>query len=96
MASRILDKIRARVRSRQYVMTLHAEEEMEEDGFEIYDVEHALLTGTIIGRQTDRRTKERKYLIRGRSVDDDRDAVVLVKLGPIDLLVIVTVYADES
>ena len=59
MVSRILDQIRARARSRQYVMTFHAEEEMEEDGFEIYDVEHALLTGTIIERQTDRRTKER-------------------------------------
>ena len=77
-------------------MTLHAEEEMEEDGFAIYDVEHALLTGRIVGRQTDRRSKERKYLIRGRSADDARDAVVLVKFGPIDLLVIVTVYADQS
>ena len=77
-------------------MTFHAEEEMEEDRFEIDDVEHALLTGAIIERQTDRRTKERKYLIRGRNADDDRDVVVLVKLGPIDLLVIVTVYADES
>ena len=94
--SRILDKIRARVRSRQYVMTLHAEEEMEEDGFAIYDVENALLTGRIVGRQTDRRSKERKYLIRGRSADDTRDAVVLVRFGPIDLHVIVTVYADES
>ena len=96
MPSRILDKIRARVRFRQYVMTLHAEEEMEEDGFAIYDVENAILTGRIIGRQTDRRSKERKYLIRGRCADDARDAVVLVKFGPIDLLVIVTVYADES
>ena len=77
-------------------MTLHAEEEMEEDGFAIYDVENALLTGRIVGRQTDRRSKERKYLIRGRSADDARDAFVLVKFGPIDLLVIVTVYADES
>ena len=52
----ILEKIRARVRSRQYVMTLHAEEEMEEDGFAIYDVENALLTGRVVGRQTDRRS----------------------------------------
>lgn len=50
MPSRILEKIRARVRARQYVMTLHAEEEMEQDGFSIFDVEHALLTGTIISR----------------------------------------------
>jgi hypothetical protein len=42
-------------------MTLHAEEEMEQDGFSIFDVENALLTGAIISRQTDRRSRERKY-----------------------------------
>ena len=75
-------------------MTLHAEEEMEEDGFAIYDVENVLLTGKIVGRQTDPRARERKYLIRGRSTDDTGDAVVVVKFGPTDLLVILTVYAD--
>ena len=94
MPSRILEKIRAHVRARQYVMTLHAEEEMEQDGFSIIDVENALLTGTIISRQLDRRSKERKYAIRGRSADDSSDLVVVVKFGLIGLLVIVTVYAD--
>ena len=75
-------------------MTLHAEEQMEEDGFAIFDVENALLTGSILGRQTDRQSKERKYLVRGRSADDARDLVVVVRLGPTDLLVILTVYAD--
>ena len=75
-------------------MTLHAEEEMEQDGFSIIDVENALLTGTIISRQLDRRSKERKYAIRGRSADDSSDLVVVVKFGLIGLLVIVTVYAD--
>ena len=92
MPSRVLEKIRARVRSHRYVMTLHAEEEMEEDGFDI--VENALLTGSILGRQTDRQSKARKYLIRGRSADDTRDLVVVVRLGPTDLLVVLTVYAD--
>ena len=94
MPSRILEKIRARVRSRQYVMTLHAEEEMEEDGFAIFDVENALLTGSIVGRQADRRSRERKYLIQGRSAEDTRNLVVVVKFGPTDLLVVLTVYAD--
>ncbi|MGH2359682.1 MAG: DUF4258 domain-containing protein [bacterium] len=53
MPGRVLDKIRARVRSRQYVMTLHAEEEMEEDGVAIFDVEIALLSGRVVGRQID-------------------------------------------
>ena len=75
-------------------MTLHAEEQMEEDGFDIFDVENALLTGSIIGRQTDRQSRARKYLIGGRSVDDTRNLVVVVRFGPTDLLVILTVYAD--
>jgi hypothetical protein len=75
-------------------MTLHAEEEMEEDGLSILDVENALLTGSIVRRQTDRRSKERKYVVRGRSVDDTRTVVVVVKFGPTALLVILTVYAE--
>lgn len=75
-------------------MTLHAEEQMEEDGCDIFDVENALLTGSIVGRQTDRQSRARKYLIGGRSADDARDLVVVVRFGPTDLLVVLTVYAD--
>jgi hypothetical protein len=45
-------------------------------------------------RQTDPRSRERKYLVRGRSADDTQDIVAVVKLGSTDLLVILTVYAD--
>ena len=75
-------------------MTLHADEEMDEDGLRITDVENALLAGRIVRRQTDRRSRERKYVVRGRSADDTQDVVAVVKFGPTDLLVIVTVYAD--
>ena len=37
-------------------MTLHAEEEMDDDGLSIFDVERALLTGEIIERQKDYQT----------------------------------------
>ena len=94
MPSRILATIRARVRSGQYVMTLHAEEEMDEDGFSIFDVEHALLTGRIVGRQTDRQSKARKYLIEGRTADHTADLVVVVRFGLGGDLVIVTVYGN--
>lgn len=94
MPSRILTKIRARVRSGEYVMTLHAEEEMDDAGFSIFDVENALLTGTIVGRQTDRQSKARKYLIEGRTADNSADLVAVVRFGPGGDLVIVTVYAN--
>lgn len=46
-------------------MTIHAEEEMDEDSLSIFDVERAILTGDIIERQKDRETGEWKYLVRG-------------------------------
>jgi len=88
--------MRTLVRSRQYVMTLHADEEMDADGFSIVDVEHALLMGELVGRQTDRESRERKYLIQGPSADQTADLVVVVKFGLGGQLVIVTVYANES
>jgi len=58
-------------------MTLHAEEEMDEDGLSIFDVESAMLTGTIVERQKDRRSAERKYCLVGRSADDTRTVGVV-------------------
>ncbi len=86
--------MRERVRKLQYVMTLHAEEEMDDDGLTIFDVESVILTGRIIEQQRDRRTRERKYLVRGETVDGMQHAVVVSKFGPTDKLVILTVYAE--
>ena len=94
MASRILEKLREKVRTRDYVMTVHAEEEMDEDDLSIFDVESAVLTGKIVGRQRDRRTGERKYVVRGRSVGGGEVVVTIVKLGPTGKLVFLTVYVD--
>ena len=52
--------MREKVRYRHYVMTLHAEEEMNDDDLTIFDVERALLTGEIIERQRDHKTGEWK------------------------------------
>lgn len=58
MFGRILNRMREKVRTRQYIMTLHAEEEMNNDGLSIYDVEHVILTGKIVERQKDPITAE--------------------------------------
>jgi hypothetical protein len=87
--------MREKVRRRLYVMTTHAEEEMDNDGLTIFDVESVILTGEIVERQRDRRTREPKYLIRGETVSGARTAVVVGKFSPTDKLVILTVYADE-
>jgi len=88
---RVAEQMRERVRTRQYIMTLHAEEEMDEDGLALGDVEHALLTGGIVERQRDRDTREWKYVVSGQSRAGDAIGVV-GKLSPTGKLVIITVY----
>lgn len=91
MFDRILKQMREMIRKRQYVMTLHAEEEMNEDALSIYDVEHGILTGKIIERQRDETTGEWKYCIRGNTLNAD-EVEIVTKLSPTGKLVIITVY----
>lgn len=91
MFERIIEEIREKVRLRQYVMTLHAEEEMSDDELTIFDIERCLLTGEIVERQKDSNTGEWKYLVKGQTVADDKIIVVL-KISPTEKLVFITVY----
>ena len=75
-------------------MTLHADEEMDEDELSIFDVESCLLAGEIFERQKDHKTKEWKYLVKGPILDGSSNAVVVAKFGPTGKLVIITVYAN--
>ncbi len=94
MFEQICDKMREKIRSLEYVMTIHAEEEMENDALSIFDVENGILTGEIVERQKDRETGEWKYLIAGKTLDDAR-IVVVAKLSLTDKLVIITVYFEN-
>ena len=76
MYGRILKRIQAKIRTRQYVMTLHAEEEMDDDELSIFDIERCILTGDIIERQKDRETEEWKYVIEGQSIAGDKVGAV--------------------
>ncbi len=94
MYERILKQMRDKIRSRQYVMTLHAEEKMDDDELSIFDVESGILTGRIVERQRDRSKQEWKYLVQGETIDGDRVIVVVSKFGYADRLVILTVYVE--
>ena len=91
MYERILKQMREKIRTRQYVMTLHAEEEMADDNLAIFDIERVFLTGQIIERQKDRKTKEWKYIVEGETVTFEI-AVAVGKLSMAGKLVIITVY----
>lgn len=85
--------MRERIRTRQYVMTLHAEEEMTDDDLTVYDIERAILTGEVIERQADQGTSEWKYVIAGQTIHGANIEVV-AKISVTQKLVIITVYRE--
>ena len=95
MFERILTRIRALIRAQQFVVTIHADEEMEEDRVTWSEVESILLTRNIVERQKDRETREWKYVFLGKAADGRR-IVVVTKLSPSGKVVILTVYDEET
>ncbi len=91
MFRRVLKRMRDKVRTRQYVMTLHAEEEMSDDELTIFDIEHGILTGEIVDRQKDVKTGEWKYLVKGQTVAGD-EIIVVARISVTGKLVFITVY----
>jgi hypothetical protein len=86
-----LRRLRDKIRRREYVMTFHAEDEMEDDGLTILDVESCILSGRILQRQKDRETGDWKYGVRGRIIDG-AEIDVIVKISRSGKLVIITTY----
>jgi hypothetical protein len=72
-------------------MTLHAEEEMNEDGLSVFDIESGVLTGQITARQRDLATAQWKYVIRGQSLAGE-PIIVVARLGVTSKLIIITVF----
>ena len=91
MYERILQQFRDRIRSLDYVVTLHADEEMDDDGLTVFDLENAILTREIIERQRDRLTQEWKYIVNGQGLEGGTVGVV-GRLSITGCLVIITVY----
>jgi Domain of unknown function (DUF4258) len=87
----ILQEIRQKISLEQYIMTIHADEEMDDDNLSIGDIETCILTGEILERQRDRETGESKYRIRGINLDGN-SMETIVKLGLTSKVIIITVY----
>ena len=92
MFSRTMKQMRESVRLRKYIVTLHAAEEMNDDGFSIFDVEHCILHGEIIERQKEKTIAEWKYLVHGVTFKE-RGLCVVTKTSVTGKLVIITVFA---
>ncbi len=87
----ILEEMRECILGKQYLMTLHAEEEMTDDSLSIFDIEHIILTGSIFERQKDQVSGEWKYLIEGNTIQAGI-ATVVAKISITGKLVIITVF----
>jgi hypothetical protein len=91
MFKRILVRIREKIRHGQFVVTLHARKEMNDDGLFVFVLVHAILSGEIYERQLDRRTSEFKYRIAGNSLEGEA-VEIIVKISMTGSIVILTVY----
>jgi hypothetical protein len=93
MFERGLKQLRSLIGKRQYIIIIHALEEMDEDDVLVEDIENAILTGEIIERQVDRVTKERKSVLVGTDYSSESGNVVY-KVGPTSKVVLITVYRE--
>jgi hypothetical protein len=87
----VLRCMRDKIREENYIMTLHARREMNNDCLSILDVENCILHGDISERQQDQETAVWKYRIcwqmyYGCGME------VIAKLSLTGKLVIITVY----
>ncbi len=77
------------VREGNYVLTHHALDEMIADDLHVQDIEHIVMRGSVIRVEADLESRERKYVIFGKSRDGfEGEVVAKIK----DRVVIITVY----
>lgn len=91
MATATITQIRDLVRIKNYVVSHHAADELEDDELTILDLESIFLTGKIIERQHDQQTDETKHIVKGRTLGG-REAEAVVKTGFTGTLIFLTVY----
>lgn len=87
-----IERIREKVRLRQYDMTVHAVEEMAEDGFDIVDMEHAVLTGRVVRIERDD-PRGNKHAIEGMATDGVTPVGVVGRFTGGGRYLIITIYA---
>jgi hypothetical protein len=91
MYPRILQQIQAFIRQGAYVLSVHVENELEDDGFTDQDLETAILNGAIVRRERDNIGRP-KYVIEGTVLDGRGLTAVVQPFQIRQLVVIVTAY----
>ncbi|PSB27072.1 DUF4258 domain-containing protein [Stenomitos frigidus] len=86
-----IDRIREKIRLRQYDMSAHAMEEMAEDLLTILDVEEAVLNGQVIRVEKDD-PRGTKYTVVGTALDQQTPVGVVGRFASTGSYLIITVY----
>lgn len=88
--SSVIERIREKIRRRDYFLSSHAEDEMAEDEFERTDVEAAILGG-LLDKKLTHDARGTRYRLEGPAVDG-RLMEVVCRFREDRSLVIITVY----
>lgn len=91
MYPRILAKIRALVKRGDYILSIHAENELADDNLDELDLEAAILNGEIIRRERDPIGRA-KYVIEGTTLDGKDLTAVAQFFQTRQIVVFVTAY----
>ena len=86
-----IERIREKIRLRQYDMSAHAMEEMAEDKLDVIDVETAIGNGRI-ARTEKNDPRGTKYIVEGIGSDKQRAVGVVGRFTSCGRYLIITVY----
>lgn len=86
-----IDRIREKIKLRQYDMSAHAMEEMAEDMLMILDVEEAILSGEVIRVEKDD-PRGTKYVVVGTALDQQTPVGIVGRMLGNGRYLIITVY----
>ena len=89
----VIKQIREKIRTGNYELTRHAEEEREEDNLEVVDLESAIINGKIVKKLT-HDPRGTRYVLRGCATDE-RIVRVVCRILASGKLRIVTSYVEE-
>lgn len=92
MAGSKIERIRNKIRKREYDMSAHAMEEMAEDDLDVCDVEMAILNGQLT-RSEKEDPRGTTYVIEGMGADRRTPVGVVGRFTSRERYLIITVYA---
>ncbi len=91
MTEHLLRRIQNAIFSGEYDVTVHATEEMAEDGLDVFDVECAVMNGKLTKTETDD-PRGTRYTIVGPAVNEPTRVGVVGRFKETGIFLIITVY----